>query len=339
MKALSWTHLMQIAFLFLFASEFTFYLLILQTGIVEYHHSDLMQVWMVPTGGILGIIASIFLYKERKWLIPALLLFQLLLSEHYASANGVELFLLGLISGLTAPMLISRIDRLWLAVLALAISYTYGTYYFHVPAAERTSIALFLSAVAFGASLFSQIDLKKQNTRFISLYSASAIFLWLLLDAALFESLSRNEIMHIWGDHTYTWNIIAFHLLGLIAAYKARAYKHNDAVMVALFFFAYSAYASGWQWMLSLIYPFVISYYNVIILKELMKLPYALLAVMALSLWGASGMGLLVALNGSFSVAWALWFILLLTFITKHIAFNNVKLRKSLSQWIVTPKS
>ncbi|MDM5271587.1 hypothetical protein PGH07_05320 [Sulfurovum sp. zt1-1] len=339
MKSLSWTHFMQVGFLFLFASEFTFYLLILQTGIVEYHHSDLLQVWMVPTGGILGIIASIFLYQKRRWLIPPLLLLQLFLSLHYASANGIELFLMGLISGLTAPMLIARIDRLWLAVLALALSYTYGTYYFSVPAVERTSIAFFLSAVAFGASLFSQIDLKKQSTRFISLYGAGAIFLWLLLDAALFESLSRNEIMHIWGEHSYTLNIIAFHVLGLIAAYKAREYKHNDAVMVALFFLAYSAYASGWQWMLSLIYPFVISYYNVIILKELMKLPYALLAVMALSLWGASGMGLLIALKGSFYVAWALWFILLLTYIAKYIVVNNHKLRKTLSLWIVTPKS
>lgn len=339
MKALSRTHFTQIAFLFLFASEFTFYLLILQTGIVEYHHSDLQQVWMVPTGGILGIIASIFLYQKRKWLIPLLLLCQLLLSLHYASANGIELFFLGLISGLTAPILIARIDRLWLAVLALALSYTYGTYYFHVSSAERTAIALFLSSVALIASLFAHMDLKKESTKYISLYSAGTIFLWLVLDAALFESLSRNEFMHIWGDQTYIWNIISFHILGLIIAYKARGYKHNDAVMAALFFMAYSAYTSGSQWMLSLVYPFVISYYNVIILKELMKLPYALLAVMALSLWGASGIGLIVALRGTFYVAWALWFILLLTYIGKYIVLNHYKLRETLSSWIVTPKS
>ena len=72
-----------IAFFFLFASEFTFYLLILQTGIVEYHHSMMTEIWMVPVGGILGIIASVFLYKDRQWLIPFLLFLQFLSQDDY----------------------------------------------------------------------------------------------------------------------------------------------------------------------------------------------------------------------------------------------------------------
>lgn len=337
MKALFKTHFTQTAFLFLFASEFTFYLLILQTGIVEYHHSDIFQVWMVPTGGILGIMASIFLFKERKWLIPVLLLTQLLLSLHYANANAIELFAFGLISGLTAPMLIARIDRLSIAVMALALSYAYGTYFFDVPAAERTSIALFLSAVALASSLFAHMDLKKQHTAFISLYSAGAIFLWLLLDAALFETLSRDSIMHIWGEEAFRWNIIGFHLLGLLAAYKARDWEHNDVALLVLFFLAYSFYSMDWQWGLSLVYPFVISYYNVIILRQLMRLPYALLAVMALSLWAASGMGLMIALGGSFYVAWGVWMILMCIYVAKYSATSIGKWRKSIALW--TPPS
>lgn len=45
-----------IAVIFLFFSETSYYLLILQTGIVDYFHSNFAQIWMIPTGGILGIL-------------------------------------------------------------------------------------------------------------------------------------------------------------------------------------------------------------------------------------------------------------------------------------------
>jgi beta-carotene 15,15'-dioxygenase len=294
------------AFLLLFASEFTFYLLILQTGVVEYHHSIISEIWMVPVGGVLGIMTSILLHEERQWLIPFLLFAQLILVLDYAHADGMELFLLGLISGLTAPMLIARIDRLWLVVLALVLSYAYGTYYFDVPASDRTNIALLLSAVAFAASLFSKMKKLSIKTNYITFYSAGNIFFWLLLDAVLFETLSRDSVMHIWGNDTFTWNIILFHMIGLSCAYLARDWKHNSSMLLALFALTFTLYSLGWQWALSIVYPFVISYYNVIILKSLMRLPYVLLAVMALSLWAASGLGLLVALSGSFAIAWAI---------------------------------
>lgn len=304
MKAIIKMQISNIAFVLLFASEFTFYLLILQTGVVEYHHSIMAEIWMVPVGGILGIVLSVFLHEERQWLIPFLLFTQLLLVLDYAYANGIELFLLGLISGLTAPMLIARIDRLWLVVLALGLSYTYGTYYFDVPAYERTNIAFFLSAVALIASLFSQMKKLSKNTAYITFYGAGNIFFWLLLDAVLFETLSRDNIMHLWGQDAFTWNIILFHIIGLIAAYKARDWKYNSSLLIALFTLTFTLYSLDLQWALSIVYPFVISYYNVIILRSLMRLPYVLLAVMALSLWAASGLGLLVALSGSFMIAW-----------------------------------
>ncbi len=310
MKTILKMQITNISFLLLFASEFTFYLLILQTGVVEYHHSILAEIWMIPVGGVLGIVISVFLHEERQWLIPFLLFSQLLLVLDYAYANGIELFLLGLISGLTAPMLIARIDRLWLVVLALALSYAYGTYYFDVPASERTNIALFLSAVALIASLFSQMKKLSKHTDYITFYGAGNIFFWLLLDAVLFETLSRDNLMHIWGQDNFTWNIILFHIIGLITAYKARDWKHNSSLLVVLFTLVFALYSLDWQSALSIVYPFLISYYNVIILRSLMRLPYVLLAVMALSLWAASGLGLLVALSGSFVVAWILLIVL-----------------------------
>jgi len=333
MKAISNMKLSDIAFLWLFAAEFTFYLLILQTGIVEYHHSDMSQIWMVPVGGVLGIVASIFVHKEREWLIPIVLLLQLLLSLDYANANSVELFLLGLISGLTAPMLIARIDKFWIATIALALSYTYGTYYFDVPAAQRTNIALFLSLVAFLSSLFAQMQTLKKSTLHPTIYSVGSIFLWLLLDAALFETLSRNEVMHLWGDSGFTWNIVIFHIIGLVVAYKAISWKHNNSVLLILFTLTYTLYSLGWQLGLSIIYPFVISYYNVIILKELTRLPYAFLAVMALSLWGASGLGLLVALGENFMVA---WIVLVLLAIIEVAKMSNIPLYRTIEDLFST---
>ena len=330
MKTIMHKHIPTIAFFFLFASEFTYYLLILQTGIVEYHHSVMSEIWMVPVGGVLGIIASIFLYKERQWLIPLLLFFQLILSLSYASANGLELFLLGLISGLTAPMLIAAIERFWVVVAALALSYTYGTYYFDVPAFQRTDIALFLSLVALAASLFSQMNKINKSTTYFSFYSAGSIFLWLLLDAALFETLSRDSVMSLWGDSSFTWHIILFHSIGLIIAYKARDWKYNNRLLIALFILTYTLYTLGLQEPLSIVYPFVISYYNVIILRALMRLPYALLAIMALSLWMASGAGLLVALSGSFIIAWIILMMLVLLEGIKVMDIPSLRILKTL---------
>ncbi len=314
-----------LAFMFLFAAEFTFYLLILQTGVVMYHASELTQIWMMPVGGMLGVFVSVFVYRARGWLIPLLLFLQLLLSFHYATANTVELFLLGLLSGLTAPVLIARITGVGAAAIALAISYAYGTSYFSVPAAERTDIALFLSAVALFASLFAKLDRDRTAKGSVSVYCAGTIFFWLLLDAALFETLSRDSDMQLWGNISFTGNIIIFHCIGLFAAYKARDWRYNDGMILLLFALTYSLYATGLREPLSLVYPFTISYYNVIILRQLMRLPYALLAMIALSLWAASGMGLLVALSGSLVPAWGALVVLGLLYIARLSSLSPSK--------------
>ena len=318
------------AFLLLFAAEFTYYLLILQTGIVEYHHSIISEIWMVPVGGMLGIISSVFLVKERHWLIPFLLLAQLLLSFDYAVANGFELFLLGIISGLTAPMLIARIEKFWTVVISLAFSYAFGTYVFDTPAIDRTDIAVLLSLVALSASLFSRMQYHHKKKGALSLYSMGNVFLWLLLDAALFETLSRDTVMHLWGEASFTWIIILFHSIGLFIAFRFRNSKQNDIVLLGLFLLTYLTYESASQIALSIVYPFVISYYNVNILRKLMRLSYINLAVVSLSLWGASGLGLLIALSDTFSIAWIILFFLAANYINSKMHSPLFKIPESI---------
>jgi len=293
------------AFLWLFAAEFTFYLLILQTGVVEQHHSVLSEIWMVPAGGMIGIILSVFADHRYRGYLPVLLALQLLLCVEYADAGGPILFALGLISGLTAPVLIARVTHFSLVVVALALSYAMGTWFFSVLADSRTSIALFLSAVALAGALFGSVEaVYGKAKRDISVQSAVAVFFWLLLDALLFETLSRDSVMHIWGEETYTGLIIFSHLVGLAVAYRMRDWRYNSRMILLLFTVTFIVYSTGWQWGLSLVYPFVISYYNVIILRRLTPLAYPVLAVMALTLWGASGLGLLGALTKMSDGAW-----------------------------------
>jgi len=293
------------AFTILFAAEMTFYLLILQTGIVEYHHSDIQEIWMIPVGGVIGILTSIYAYAYRRWLLPALLLGQFYLSFHYAHDNGMEMFALGLISGLSAPMLIARIERLLPVAFALGLSYIVGSYNFDLPADGRTGIAAALSAVAFAAALFADIGRPKTHAERYTVSGTATIFFWLILDAALFETLSRDPSMRIWGEEPFTFSIIAFHLVGIAAAYRLRHWRGNDLAVLLLFGATYAVYSLQMQTLLCVVYPFVISYYNVIILERFRKIHYPNLAFAALSLWIASGFGLMIALAGSFGVAWA----------------------------------
>ena len=294
------SHLPEAAFTLLFAAEMTFYLLILQTGIVEFHHSDIREIWMVPVGGVIGILTSIYAYRYRSWLLPSLLLAQIFFSFHYAHDDGLEMFILGLISGLTAPLLIARIERLLPVAIALGLSYIVGSANFDLPPDGRTGIAVALSAAAFAAALFADMGRPKSHAERYSVTSTATIFFWLILDAALFETLSRDPLMHIWGEPSFTPLIIIFHLVGVAVAYRFRHSQSNDLVILLLFGLTYTIYSLQFQMLLAIVYPFIISFYN----ERFRKIHYPNLAFVALSLWIASGFGLMIALAESFSVAW-----------------------------------
>ena len=320
-----------IAFLFLFGAEFSYYLLILQTGIITYHHSHLSEIIMMPVGGIVGIALSTTQHRNRKRIFPTLLALQLFISLDYAQAGAFELFVLGIISGMTAPMLIYRIDKLWVAVSALGLSYSFGTTAFHIAASERMPIAVLLSIVAFGSALVADIQrTKKLSPHTTSLYTVGSIFLWLLLDAALFETLLRDGAMHLWGVSYFTWIIILFHSIGLAVAYLMRGWRYTDMTLVLLFVTAYSTYTTGDRLILSIVYPFVISYYNVTILYRLKSMRYLPLAIVSITLWTASGLGLMIALSHLFIVAW-----ILLGILAGTVLFRSMNLKLPFN--LITP--
>jgi len=308
-----------LAFFSLFSMEFSYYLLILQTGLVEVHGSQLSEIWMLPFGGTLGILSTIFLYHKRALLVPSLLFLQLLISLNYSNLNGLEMFILGVISGVTAPLLIARIDNLLIAVGGLALSYLIGTEYIFVAASQREDIAIVLSLFALVASLMSKLGKERVEYGSKNIFQGVLIFFWIFLDSALFETLSRDAVMAIWANGDFTLHIMIFHLFGVVAAYKFRDFKHNNTLMVLLFTAAISAYMFGEQNSLSIIYPFVISYYNVIILNAFMKFNYPSLAILALGLWIASGAGLIVALSHSFGYIWIAVSVLLILTLRKNM--------------------
>jgi hypothetical protein len=122
--------------------------------------------------------------------------------------------------------------------------------------------------------------------------------LWILLDSNLFETLSRHEGLRIWGNMTYT--IITFHLLGLAAGYyvKLKEYMHHMVIAV-LFVGSYTLSYMEASVLLAVVYPFTISYYNVIVFTSLTKVASLkeLSYIMVFVGWFASGAGLGLALS------------------------------------------
>ncbi len=174
-----------LAFVLLFFTETSYYLLILQTGIVDYFHSDITQIWMIPLGGILGIL-TIVTVQNRSLIVSIALAFQTLLMFLYPHFNGYMLFILGFLSGLVAPYLIFQLQTLNEIVVILALAYLLGTFAINIAPEQRGELAIVLSLVALFASYFV-IPISKKDSE-IELKPYFTIFFWLVLDATLFES-------------------------------------------------------------------------------------------------------------------------------------------------------
>jgi hypothetical protein len=282
-----------IAVIMLFFSETSYYLLILQTGIIEHFHSNLYSIWMIPVGGILGII-SIYKLKYHRDIVMLSLLTQTLLMFFYPNFNMFALFILGFSSGIIAPYIIYQLKNLQTVVISLGLAYIFGTIAIRVPADHRAFIAISLSFIAFISLYFISPIMQEKKAKIGTDFKY--IFLWLLLDATLFEMLSRSDLA-IWKDISYMPVIITFHLTGLILAYFFQNSKHNTFIIFTLFSLSYLAFILEIKPILAVIYPIVISYYNVIILKKFITFSQRDLALASLSLWASAGMGLFLALN------------------------------------------
>ena len=294
-----------IALSLLLGFELSYYLLILQTGLVAHYNSDLLTLFPMFAGGVIGTALS-----GKSWgkidnpidkILIALTL-QLFLSFIYPNYNIFTLGLLGIAVGMMAPLgiYLFKAQQQKALLSALAIAYTIGTYSFNSDVDSRLWMALTFSAIALASAFVLknykiQADTKKASHTFVSYFP---LMLWILLDSNLFETLSRHVGLDIWSTHTN--EIIIFHLIGLLSACLIQMPKVRQHIFIAFLFIA--SYAASYleiPIVLAIIYPFTISYYNVIVftyLSQEMSLK-KLAFIMIFVGWIASGLGLGLALT------------------------------------------
>jgi len=283
----------------LVASQLIYYLLIAQTGVVEYFHSDITKIFWLPLGGVFGSIVAMRVRDMKIWLSFALIL-QLISILHYPQLSPMMMLIMGVGAGISAPIIIRLIDRdIFVIAVALGISYIVGTILFNSDVAGRGELAIILTIISFISLLFRG-DRKSSRGGILLQYSTIALMaLWVFLDSSLFETLSRSDNISIWRDG-YTLEIALFHTLGvLLAIYKPLSFRDSNRVILSLFALSYIFYIADNPLLLSIVYPIVISYYNVVILKYLSsEIDFRKVAISMLIIgWIASGGGLFVALS------------------------------------------
>ena len=287
------------ALILFIASELCYYLLIAQTGVVEYFSSDIIAIAPLPIGGMIGSFLTYYLKISNKNKIAIFLSLQLLMSFFYPNFSIYTLFILGISVGALAPLLINELKKATAIDLglALSISYALGTLLFNYEVSLRGSLAIILTIIPLICLFF--LATKKLPISLKSEYSLFVMVLWIFLDSALFETLSRDINISIWRDG-YTLEIVLFHIIGVFTALKYQLCKnHKELIIIVLFALSYLLYFLQEAFILSLVYPFVISYYNVAILQTILKKDLKVIAVYMIFIgWIASGAGLFVALNG-----------------------------------------
>ncbi len=293
------------ALVILLGFELSFYLLIIQTGIAEHYHSDIVTLFPLFAGGVTGTFLSGFPWGKvtnpvHKIIISLSL--QLALSFLYPEYNAFTLLLFGISVGLMAPLSIYlfKEHQRYELLFALAIAYTIGTYAFTSLADHREWMAVLFSMLALVSALLlhdytvEQGDPQKASP----LIGYVPLMLWILLDSNLFETLSRHKDLDIWSEKTYT--IIIFHLLGLLGASFIRLNEKKQHLLIAaLFTISYTLSYLEWTLALAIFYPFTISYYNVIVFMTLSRETslLKLSRLMVFIAWIASGLGLALALS------------------------------------------
>ena len=290
---------MQRLILILFiASELCYYLLIAQTGVVEYFSSNLFLIAPLPIGGIIGSLLVSYIKIDFKNKISLFLTIQLIMSFLYPNFNMLTLFILGFVVGSLAPLIINEIKKTTLLELGLALSVSYvtGTLLFNYEVEARGIIAIILTTITLLASRFLPTNepIKKSNQEFALLM----MVLWVFLDSTLFESLSRDITISIWRDG-FTFQIALFHVIGVFCALYFKIEKNQKSLFIlTLFAASYLFYFLREGFILSIVYPFVISYYNVVILQTIAKKDFKTITFYMIFIgWMASGAGLFVALS------------------------------------------
>lgn len=284
--------------IFFIACELCYYLLIAQTGVVEYFSSNLFLIAPLPIGGVIGSLLVSYIKIDFRNKISLFLTIQLIMSFLYPNFNMLTLFILGFAVGSLAPLIVNEIKKATLLELGLALSVSYvtGTLLFNYEIEGRGIIAITLTTITLLASRFLPTNepIKKSNQEFPLLM----MVLWVFLDSALFESLSRDITISIWRDG-FTFQIALFHVIGVFCALFFKIEKNQKSLFIlTLFTASYLFYFLREGYILSIVYPFVISYYNVVILQTIAKKDFRIITFYMIFIgWMASGAGLFVALS------------------------------------------
>jgi len=291
-----------LALTLLVAAQFLYYLLIAQTGIVEYFHSDLSRIFWLPLGGVVGTVLSARLPGSERQRLSGLLVLQGLISLQYPALSPMLLWSLGIVMGASAPLMIRLLREGGVPVMggALGLSYLIGTLLFTSPAAWRGPLGIGLTLLALLLLPWAKGGRNPSALPPLGALSIATMALWAFFDSALFETLSRDASLSIWRDG-YSIEIAACHFAGvLLALWFPLGWRRSRQLIALLFSAAYLSYLLALPLMLAAVYPVVISYYNVVILRrlsrerELSRIAAAMLAIG----WGASGAGLGAALTG-----------------------------------------
>lgn len=316
----------KIALVLFVAAELCYYLLIAQTGIVEYFSSDLFTIIYLPIGGVIGSLLSSYIKTSNQNKIFGFLLIQLAMSFFYPNLSSLMLFILGISVGALAPLLINELKKGSSIQLgfALAIAYVLGTFLFNFDVALRGNIAIALTVLAIVSLFFikenKSIDISNSN------FALASMLLWIFLDSSLFETLSRDENISIWRDG-YTYEIAFFHLLGIVLAFKLQLQKNlKELFIIILFALCYFFYFLNEALILSIVYPIVISYYNVVILQTLIHKNLKTLSIYMVFIgWFASGAGLFIALEHLILFVPIIFIIFLIITINQNFIPNKEK--------------
>ncbi|WP_148625401.1 hypothetical protein [Aliarcobacter cryaerophilus] len=314
--------------IFFIASELCYYLLIAQTGIVEYFSSNLFLIAPLLIGGVIGSLLISYINIKNK--VTLFLIAQLILSVIYPNYNILTLFLLGFIVGSMAPMVINEVKKTSFVELgfALSLSYVTGTILFNYEVSQREVIAVVLTTITLFCSLFLPQNKQEEKSLISPNHSLLIMILWVFLDSSLFESLSRDLAVSIWRGG-FTFEIALFHVIGLVCALYFKIDKNqNELFILILFALSYLLYFLREGFILSMIYPFVISYYNVVILQSIRNKDFKTISLFMIFIgWMASGSGLFVALTNMIFIVPVVILLAIFKVLSKEYSLNNKEIK------------
>ena len=257
------------------SSQLLYYLLIAQTGVVGAFDSHIHDLYTLPIGGVIGALASaIWRHHGLKQELCFLFGIQMMISWFYPNYSLGMLFALGFVVGYTTPLLLyifGSQGKLQLS-LGLAISYAIGTALYTYPFMERDDIAVVLPLISVAALRFTQLKgVEHKQYPHFPWKLVGVMMLWIFADSALFETLSRSGDMDIWSE--YTLLIITSHLAGVYLAYRyGDGLVKQSPIILGLFLVSYFLFWVKEPLFLAVIYPVVISYYNVLLFYKLIQM-------------------------------------------------------------------